>query len=247
MKRLFGKIYLAMLFAFFGIGICKAQITTQLNGGVAMTKFQNPYLGGKFGTGYEFGYQYVAKYSERLEWQSGASYIRTQNNSVPAYYLTQGQSGPAKATKTEASFTVNAMSFDYVISYYIIPDILAVGVGLNLQLFFPGSWDFDNTKGSTLYLCKDDISGKELPQNFKQINNGTMSGVSFINLGAQGIIYVMPFEWLQIYGKYTQNFNDPLSSDSGSALPADYGKVNFGVFRFGIGLRNIRSARDKRF
>lgn len=240
------RLSFVLLFSAFLLGNNQvfAQLAGQLNFAYALPKFTNTNLSTKGAFGYELAYLNVIKVSDRQEGHIGMSYIHGQQDGVVAYKIVQGGFGSNVAQKSEVGYTMNIFSFDYVYSFYIIPDKLSIGAGANLMLFFPGSWLKDDPLAQYL-LSKEDING-QTPQSYNDTRyvEEAIEG-KFFNYGLEGAVQFMPNDWLQLYFKYNHLLSTP--GEEGGIFPTNYGPVSASIMRIGLGYRITGSARNKRY
>lgn len=133
-----------------------AQLGKSLSAGIVFPGASSSKIDIKGKTGFEIGYHMFAKYSERLEWTSGVSYIRTSYE-LAGYLETHDYFSWTSSTLYTPNTTrkyMNMFNYDYNLSYYVVPDMVAVCGGAVLGLAM-SSRNTDMSGNKQLYSNQD--------------------------------------------------------------------------------------------
>jgi hypothetical protein len=178
------NVLLLLLFTNYAFG----QLAKQMSVGLVLPSVSSSSLNMKGKTGFEILYGFSAKYSDRLEWNSSVSYIRAPYE-IDAYDV---EYFPTVYTPVKYKAVANVLNYDYNLSYFVVPDIVALTGGAMIG-FTVGNSMKDQFNGSVLFSSEDltkynnTTSGAEPSLNkyapqpdeiFKTFNYGFQVGAS---------------------------------------------------------------------
>lgn len=249
MKKLSPLNLLFILFSFFFLN-ANAQLGRSLYGGITVSSFRNDTISSKGGLRYEFGYAMFAKYSSRLEWTSSIGFLAVKRTDVTVYKSEQDPYGFSTSvyTPTTAEFNTSQFNFNYSLSYYVIPDQLAITGGFDLGFDFfsmikRGMADPDLYR---LKLSTDPVNGdqKVTSKPISEIkspmfNYGPTFGVSY-TYDERYVVYAKYSLFLNTYFAKKDDMSETVSTDY-----TDMSKLN--LMRIGFAYKFLPSAKDKRF
>jgi hypothetical protein len=220
-----------------------AQLGKQLSIGMTMSSFSSDQLKGKSHTGLEIAYHAFAKYSDRLEWTSGFGYMNVGYDDAPAYSMSS--TSPSGYEPTTVGWTGHLMNIDYMLSYYPVPDMLAVTGGFILAFGMPFP-KYDESRSAPYLITADPAT---------ITNPADIDAISVDNLGRKFVGYGPVFgasltlqERYVFYFRYQMNLNTFFDgSENTAAVTALTGDPKIRVIRLGFSYKFLGSYKDRRF
>lgn len=227
----------------------KAQLGKSIYGGITHSSFRNDTISSKGGIRYEFGYGLFAKYSARLEWTSSIGFLAVKRSDVTVYSAqTDPNFGGEIYTPTTADFNTSQLNFNYMLSYYIIPDQLAITGAFDLGFDFLSSFKRSQADPN-LFRAKittDEYSGMPYVEKaaITEIKSPMFTyGPTF------GVSYTYDERYV-LYARYTLFLNtyfakkDEMSTVTSTDF-TDMSKLS--LLRAGFAYKFIPSPKDRRF
>lgn len=248
MAKLSPLKFLFILFSFLYLN-ANAQLGRSLYGGITLSSFRNDTISSKGGIKYEIGYAVFAKYSSRLEWTSSMSFLTVKRSDVTVYKK-EGDSfyGNEIYTPTTADFNTSQINLNYSLSYYVIPDQLAIIGGFDLGFDFFSMFkreqadpDLYRLKVSPDPFTGDPTITSKSIQEIKSpmFNYGPTFGVSY-TYDDRYVFYAKYSLFLNTYFTKNDDMSETVSTDY-----TDMSKLN--LMRIGFAYKFLPSAKDRRF
>lgn len=227
----------------------KAQLGRSLYAGATLSSFRNDTLNSKGGTGFEIGYSVFAKYSDRLEWTSSISFFTVKRTGVTVYKVENDPNFNVETyTPTTTDFNTGQLNASYMLSYYAIPDQLALCGGFDMGFDFLSTFKHAEADAQ-LYRLKastDVVTGSPYIEK-KPIDE--IKTPLFTYGPTFGVSYTYD-ERFVVYARYTMFLNTYFSkkdemSETNSTEYTDMSKLN--LLKVGLGYKFIPSPKDRRF
>lgn len=249
------KLFLISCFSLL-IGFnSSAQIGKQLSVGIVLPSTGKTEIEVTGKTGFEISYHVFAKYSDKLEWMSGFGYINAPYEF--ASYREDNDFNTSKYfyTASKEASTMHLLNYDYSLSYFIVPDMLAICGGANIGFAFGGFSDTRTSTGDRILYSKIDLtkfsgsSGGVNTLNNPAIYNSSDAGIedAFYKMFNYGFHIGANFtynERYKIYAMYNIGMNQLLGE---SAFSEFVGVPKARLLRIGLSYKFIPSYKKLRF
>lgn len=233
-----------------------AQIGKQLSVGIVLPSTSKTTIDVTGKTGFEVSYHVFAKYSDKLEWMSGFGYIYAPYEFASYRENHEFNTSIYTYTPSAEQSSMHILNYDYSLSYFLVPDMLAICGGANIGFAFGGFSDSRTTSGDRIFYSKTDLSKfNSNSGGINSLNNPDIyspssdSGIedSFYKMFNYGVHIGANFtynERYKIYAMYNICMNQQLGQDEFSEF---VGVPKARLLRIGLSYKFIPSYKKLRF
>ena len=238
----------------FTITSLYAQMGKQLSFGIIIPSTSKTTIDVVGKTGFEISYHLFAKYSDKLEWMSGFGYINAPYEFASFVEDHEFNTSIYSYKPSTEKATMHILNYDYSLSYFVVPDMLAICGGANIG-FAVGGAD-TRTSGDRVLYSKTDLTQPSVRYTRIDTRDNPDVFAADSDLGIEDSFYKMFIYGVHIGANFTYNDRYKLYAVYNLYLNQQLGQDEFSEFmgapqarllRIGVSYKFLPAYKKLRF